>query len=89
MSHYVYISDSYTRSVASKIFNCKASLQHFDFQGLSLDRPSHIVNALIQSFCSLHVAIRGLSGKYENTVNTQAKTFNNNDLFLFVSLRTI
>ena len=33
------ISYSYTRSVASKIFNYKASLQQLDFQGLSHDPP--------------------------------------------------
>ena len=33
------ISYSYTRSVASKIFNYKASLQQLDFQGLSHDLP--------------------------------------------------
>ena len=33
------ISYSYTRSVATKIFNYKASLQQFDFQGLSQDLP--------------------------------------------------
>ena len=33
------ISYSYTRSVASKIFNYKASLQQLDFQGLSKDPP--------------------------------------------------
>ena len=35
----------------------------------------------------LHV--RGLSGKFEDTVNTEAKTSNNMELFLFVWLRTI
>ena len=33
--------------------------------------------------------LRGLSVKYEDTVNTEANTFNNMELFLFVFLRTI
>ena len=42
------ISYSYTRSVASKIFNYKASLQHLDFQGLSHDPPP--CNCLVSKF---------------------------------------
>ena len=33
--------------------------------------------------------LRGLSIKYEDTVNTEANTSNNKELFLFVLLRTI
>ena len=33
--------------------------------------------------------LRGLSVKYEDTVNTEANTSNNMELFLFVLLRTI
>ena len=33
--------------------------------------------------------VRGLSVKYEDTVNTEANTSNNMELFLFVLLRTI
>ena len=33
--------------------------------------------------------IRGLSGKFEDTVNTEAKTSNNFESFLFVFWRTI
>ena len=49
------ISYSYTRSVASKIFNYKASLWQLDFQGLS--HNPHLATARIQNFFTLHVAI--------------------------------
>ena len=35
------------------------------------------------------VSIRGLSVKFEDTVNTEAKTSNNIESFLFILLRTI
>ena len=46
------ISYSYTRSVASKIFNNKASLQQLDFHMIP-----HLATALIQNFFTHHVAI--------------------------------
>ena len=49
------ISYSYTRSVASKIFNYQASLQQIDFDGLS--QNPHIVPAMNLNFYTLHVAI--------------------------------
>ena len=33
--------------------------------------------------------VRGLSVKFEDTVNTEAKTSNNMESFLFILLRTI
>ena len=48
------------------------------------DRPGGDLEVMAQED-----VIRGLSGKYEDTVNTEAKTSNNIELFLFVSLRTI
>ena len=49
------ISYSYTRSVASKFFNYKASLQQIDFE--CLPRIPHLVPAVILIFYTLHVAI--------------------------------
>ena len=49
------ISYSYTRSVASKIFKCKASLQQIDFDGLS-QNPT-LIPAVILNFYMLQVAI--------------------------------
>ena len=37
----------------------------------------------------MYIHIRGLSVKYEDTVNTEANTCNYMELFLFVLLRTI
>ena len=37
----------------------------------------------------IHVLLRGLSVKFEDTVNTEAKTSNNMESFLFILLRTI
>ena len=49
------ISYSYARSVASKIFNYKVSLQQLDFQCLS--QIFDLATALIHNLCTLHVTI--------------------------------
>ena len=53
-----------------------------------LDEPAMTLSYM-DFYASLESNIRGLSGKFVDTVNTEAKTSNNMELFLFLLLRTI
>ena len=50
-----------------------------------------LIDQTLHQFANLlpNWTLRELSGKFEDTVNTEAKTSNNMELFLFVLLSTI
>ena len=74
--------------VQYELFSWTSSLLNYKEQDLQPTQHKHVFRGEVSNdnlFCD----IRGLSVKYEDTVNTEANTSNNMELFLFVLLRTI
>ena len=73
---------NFTESLLYHVYGLESSIQNFN-----AIYPQITYLSLFKIFESKY--IRGLSGKFEDTENTEAKTSNNIKLFLFVLSRTI